>query len=195
MAHPKDDAPNAPPAAPSAVADIFNSVNNWSLETLGGPGRAADDPFARNSAQGLAQPLAGWSLGGPELLEHAGASAPAPPAEPAGPSPLELYSAHEKSYDSAGKDNLFVDPSSFVLAVRGAPALEAVRANTSSISAASYAKMNLTSGGASVPSNSLPASFGTGDAIVNGGVSATPTSARESIDKKLIAAWTKLWRY
>jgi hypothetical protein len=201
MADSKDDTPTSPPtslpAGPSAVADIFNSVSNWSLETLGAPGRASSDPFARPSPQ----PLASWSLAGAELLEQVSDQTAAlpPPAEPAGPSAAELYSAHEKSYDDAGRENPFVDPCSFALAVRGAPELEASRSNTTSISAASYAKMNLSSdkGGVSIASSTIPnvASLGPSDAILSGGASLAQNSDRQAVDKKLVAAWAKLWRY
>ena len=207
MGKPKDDAPQD---AESSVTDVFNSVANWGMEALGSSGDerarrrgAADNPFAREAGN----LLPAWSLPlpGDDFAPSPGArrAEPQNTSEPLPAGLLDMYLAHEKSYDAASRSNAFIDPSSFALAVRGAPPLEPLRHNTGSISSSPTQKPAQSSAPAAAPLSAANASLGSpptpvstsfsGSDAISGGAASLHSSG--GAGRATAAIWRKLWRY
>lgn len=196
------DAPSPSPSpsplqAPQSPVDaLFQRVDSWGLEALGGSaaagaGRPAleEDLLPRERAQ----PLSGWSLFEAAAAAHAEAAAAAANAEPEpeAPSPSEIYAAHERSHDSAGNDNPFVDPASLALAMYGGPALEPASKNPGSLAAMSQPRA-ASGADKAAPPISTNAVLGLGDAILTNGASLFQEAAAP---RAISDVWKKLWRY
>lgn len=207
MADPKDAPSPAGREESSSVDAVFQRVDSWGLEALG---RSGESAVARPAAEvdllprSQAQPLSGWSLFEAAAADHAeavtaAAAAQLEPEQPA-PSIAEIYSAHERSHDSAGHDNPFVDPASLMLATNGAPALEPANASLSAGSLAALSQPRAASSGdrAAGPAMATSAVLGTGDAILSNGASLYQdgqAGQHGEAARGLWGVWSKLWRY